>query len=140
MDNNSSQSPKITYTGGVRSNKGTGPIQRFDNPKEAYNNLYEDIHSKLNGKSSWVKPNTTLGEYISKFAPKEDNNNPESYTQSMIQSFNEKLKQSNLTIKKDSTLGEIKNALIQIGLDPEHEFVKAHLKIEDPKVLPALNL
>lgn len=136
MDNNSSQSPKITYTGGVRSNKGTGPIQRFATPKEAYNNLYEDIHSKLNGKSSWVKPNTTLSTYISKFAPKEDNNDPKSYTQSMIKYFNSK----GLKITIDSTLGEIKNELIKLGLDPEHEFTKAHLKVEDPTVLKDLKI
>ena len=93
MDNNSSQpSSKVSYTGGVRQN-ATGPIKRFDNPTDAYNDLYTDIHAKLNGNSSWVKPSTTLSTYISKFAPKEDNNDPQSYTSHMVKYFNNKLNQ-----------------------------------------------
>jgi len=128
MDTNSSQT-SLKYTGGVRDRQGN--IQKFDNPKDAYNSLYLDIHSKLNGNSSWVKPNTTLSEYISKFAPKEDGNNPENYTNTMINYFNSK----GLKISKYSTLSTIKNNLIALGLDPEHEFTKAHLQVEDPKVL-----
>jgi len=136
VDNNSIYSPKkIVYTGGVRSKEGSRDIKRFDNPVDAYNDLYKDIHSKLNGRSSWVNPDITISEYISKFAPKEDNNDPVSYSNHMVKYFNSK----GLNISKDSTLGEIKNNLIKAGLDPEHEFTKAHLGIEDPKVLKDLN-
>lgn len=137
MDKNTSQTSGVKYTGGVRSSGGTGSIKRFDTPKEAYNDLYKDIHAKLNGSSSWVKPNTTIGSYISKFAPKEDNNDPESYSAHMVKYFNSKLGENKIT--NNSTLSEIKNALISKGLNAEHEFTKAHLGIEDPKVLKALN-
>lgn len=140
MEQNSSQPSKITYTGGVRETSGDRKIKRFDNPKDAYNDLYSDLHKKLNGGSSWVKPNTTLDIYISKFAPAEDSNDPKSYSAHMVDYFNSKLKDKNITINKGSTLSEIKNALIKAGYDPEHEFTKAHLQIEDPKVLKALNL
>ena len=136
MEKNSQQSSKvIKYTGGVRDKQGE--IQRFDNAKDAYNNLYHDVHAKLNGGSSWVKPNTTLETYISKFAPKEDGNNPKTYTNHMVDYFNKILK--NKIINSTTTLNEIKNSLLAEGFDAEHEFTKAHLGIEDPKVLNELN-
>lgn len=142
MDTNSSQSSsKVTYTGGIRSNGGTGAIKRHDNPTDAYNDLYQDIHAKLNGNSSWVQPTTTISNYISKFAPKEDNNDPISYTKHMVDYFNNDLKNagSKILISNNSTLSQIKNALLEAGLDADHEFTKAHLGIEDPKVLKALS-
>jgi hypothetical protein len=141
MGTNSSQTSKVTYTGGVRSKGGTGPVKRFDKPKDAYNDLYTDVHKKLNGGSSWVKPNLPIVQYIEKFAPKEDSNDPKSYTNTMVSYFNQKLKENNSTFKvgKDTTLGTIKKELIAANLDPEHEFTKAHLKVEDPKVLRDLN-
>jgi hypothetical protein len=139
---NTSNSPQVKYTSGVRDLQTKGnPIKRFDDPLDAYNDLYQDIHAKFNGKSSWVKPEITLGGYISKFAPKEDNNNPTSYTQSMAKRLNDKLKSagSNTIITKDSTLGSIKEALLKVKIDPEHAITEAHLMTEDPKVLKALN-
>jgi hypothetical protein len=58
----------------------------------------------------------------------------------MIEYFNSKLGSSNIVIDENTSLGDIKNDLMKIGLDPEHEFTKAHLGIEDPTVLKALNL
>lgn len=142
MESNTSNSPQVKYTGGVRDLKADGnPIKRFDNPLDAYNDLYNDIHKKFNGGSTWVKPETTLAGYISKFAPKEDNNNPTSYTQKMAERLNSKLKEagSNTVITKDTSLGSIKEALIKAKLDPEHVITEAHLKTEDPKVLRDLN-
>ena len=140
MDANTSNSPKVSYTGGVRGKDGE--IQRFNNPTEAYNSLYTDIHAKLNGGSSWVKPTTTLESYISKFAPKEDNNDPVSYTQSMIKRFNSMLENngSNIRINKNDSLSYIKDALIAAKIDPDHAFTKAHLQTEDPKVLKNLSI
>lgn len=144
MDTDTSNSPKkVTYTGGVRDLKTSGnPIKRFDNPVDAYNDLYEDIHKKFNGGSSWVKPELTLADYISKFAPKEDKNDPKSYTQQMINRLNTDLKSagSSTVISNDSKLGDIKSKLIEAGIDPEHAFTKAHLQTEDPKVLKDLNI
>lgn len=138
MGTNSSHSPTVTYTGGVRSEGGNGPIKRFDSPKDAYNDLYNDLHQKLNGHSSWVKPETTLATYISAFAPKEDKNDPKSYTAHMVKYFNGVIGDNSIT--NGNTLGDIKNKLLQAGLDPEHEFTKAHLGVEDPKTLKALEL
>lgn len=138
MDKNSSQPSEVSYTGGVRNQGSDNSIKRFDNPKDAYNDLYQDIHAKLNGNSSWVKPNTPLSTYISNFAPKKDHNDPKSYTNHMINYFNSKLK--NYKVTSNSSLGDIKNALIKEKLDPEHEFTKAHLGIEDSTVLKALKL
>ena len=146
---NTSNSPtKVSYTGGIRDlekkvvvdGKSINPIKRFDNPVDAYNDIYHDIHLKLNGGSSWVKPETTLEGYISRFAPKEDKNDPKSYTQQMIKRLNEDLKTagSKTIVSNTSTLGDIKSKLIAAGIDPEHAFTKAHLKTEDPKVLEAL--
>lgn len=139
---NTSNSPKVKYTGGVRDLKTKGnPIKRFDDPLDAYNDLYQDIHNKFNGNSSWVKPEITLAGYISKFAPKEDNNDPVSYTQNMVKRLNAKLKSagSNTVLTKDSTLGLIKDSLLKVKIDPEHAITEAHLMTEDPKVLKALN-
>ena len=141
VTNTSNSSKEVTYTGGVRDLKTKGnPIKRFDNPVDAYNDLYEDIHAKFNGGSTWVKPETTIEGYIHKFAPKEDQNDPASYTQHMIERLNTDLKSagSNTVITNTSTLGDIKSKLIAAGIDPEHAFTKAHLKTEDPKVLKAL--
>lgn len=143
MATNASISPRgITYTGGVRDLKAQGnPIKRFDTPKAAYNDLYNDIHKKLNGGSSWVKPSTSLENYISKFAPAEDNNDPKSYTNSMTNRINAELKSSGSksVITKDTSLGSIKKVLIDAKLNPEHVLTKAHLATEDPKVLRDLN-
>lgn len=143
MATNASISPRgITYTGGVRDLKAQGnPIKRFDTPKAAYNDLYNDIHKKLNGGSSWVKPSTSLESYISKFAPAEDNNDPKSYTNSMTNRINTELKSSGSksVITKDTSLGSIKKVLIDAKLNPEHVLTKAHLATEDPKVLKDLN-
>lgn len=136
MDDKTQQSTAVnkgSYTSGIRSQGGTGPVKRFDNPKDAYNDSYNDVHAKLNGKSSWVTPDTTVDEYIHRYAPKEDNNNPESYAQHAIRYFNKLL--GNNSINLNSELGDIKDLLISKGFDPEHEFTKMHLKMEDPTVL-----
>jgi hypothetical protein len=127
---------KGSYTSGIRSERGKGPVKRFDNPKDAYNDSYNDVHAKLNGKSSWVTPDTTVDQYIHRYAPKEDNNNPESYAQHAIGYFNKLL--GNNSINLNSELGDIKDLLISKGFDPEHEFTKMHLRMEDPSVLADL--
>ena len=150
MVTNTSNSPnKVKYTGGIRdltktvvvNGKSINPIKRFDNPVDAYNDIYHDIHLKLNGGSNWVKPETTIEAYIHRFAPKEDKNDPKSYTQQMITRLNDDLKSagSSTVISNTSTLGNIKSKLLEAGVDPDHAFTKAHLKTEDPTVLRDLN-
>lgn len=140
MGSNSQETTPVKkqYTSGIRSQGGTGKVNRFDNPKEAYNNSYNDVWAKFNGKSSWVKPNMNLFTYISKYAPAEDNNDPVKYTSHMVSYLNKSLGKNIIT--KDSTLYEIKESLIKAGLDPEHTITKAHLSIEDPSVIKDLNL
>lgn len=139
MDGKTQQSTAVnkgSYTSGIRSEKGKGPVKRFNNPKDAYNDSYKDVHDKLNGKSSWVTPDTTVDEYIHRYAPKEDNNDPESYAQHAIGYFNKLL--GNNSINLNSELGDIKDLLISKGFDPEHEFTRMHLRMEDPSVLEDL--
>lgn len=136
MDGKTQQSTAVakgSYTSGIRSEGGTGPVKKFSNPKDAYNDSYSDVYAKLNGKSSWVTPDTSVDEYIHRYAPKEDNNDPESYAQHAIGYFNNLLGGNYINL--NSELGDIKDLLISKGFDPEHEFTKMHLKIEDPTVL-----
>lgn len=140
MGSNSQETTPVKkrYTSGIRSEGGTGKVNRFDNPKDAYNNSYDDVWAKFNGKSSWVKPSMDLFSYISKYAPAEDNNNPKAYTNNMVNYLNKQL--GNKVITKDSSLAEIKQKLIEAGLDPEHTITKAHLSVEDPSILKDLKL
>ena len=139
MDSNPSHASTITYTGGIRGTNGK--IQRYTSPKDAYNSTYNDVHAKLNGGSSWVKPSTTISQYTEKFAPKSDGNNPQQYAEHLTKELNEDLKDKGASpiITRNTPLAEVKKVLIKAGVDPEHALTKAHLKIEDPKVLPALN-
>ena len=140
MDKNVTNPSEVKYTGGIRSKGGTGEIKRFASPTEAYNDLYNDVHSKLNGGSSWVKPQTTVSEYISKFAPKEDHNDPKSYANSVVTTINKKLEKANSTdvINKNTSMSKVKNTLLKAGLDADHELTKAHLKIESPETYKAI--
>ena len=118
MDGKTQQSTAVnkgSYTSGIRSEGGKGPVKRFNNPKDAYNDSYNDVHAKLNGKSSWVTPDTTVDEYIHRYAPKEYNNDPESYAQHAIGYFNKLL--GNNSINLNSELGDIKDLLISKGFE-----------------------
>ena len=126
-----------SYTSGVRDTTKTGnPIKRFDNPVDAFDDLKSEMSSKLSYNNTWVKPDIKLSDYISKFAPKDDGNDPQSYTSSMVNYFNSK----GLNVNKDSTIDEIKKKLIRLKLNPSEEFAKAHLRVEDPKVVKLLKL
>lgn len=128
-----------TYTSGIRSEGGKGKLLTFDNPKDAYNSSYNDIWAKLNGKSSWVKPSTTVSEYINRYAPKGDgSNDPPKYINHLVNYFNNII--GSAVISDTSTLSEIKNILMDNGFDPEHEFTKMHLAVENPAVLKDLSI
>lgn len=128
-----------TYTSGIRSEGGKGKLLTFNNPKDAYNSSYNDVWAKLNGKSSWVKPSTTVNEYINRYAPKGDgSNDPPKYINHLVNYFNNIL--GSAVISATSTLSEIKNILMDNGFDPEHEFTKMHLAQENPAVLKDLSI
>jgi len=132
---------KGSYTGGVRSKGGTGEIQKFDTAQEAYNNLKKDISAKMNGKSSWVKDDMKLSEYVSGFAPASDGNDVPGYQKHMIAEINKTLKAngSTETVDNDSTIADIKKKLNTVKQDPTEVFTNAHQKMEDPKVLEKVN-
>jgi hypothetical protein len=79
----------------------------------------------------------SLWDYIHKYAPAADKNNPVKYTQDMVDRFNRVIGENVIT--KDTSLGELKESLSQAGLDPEHTITRAHLQTEDPSVLKALD-
>jgi len=132
---------KGSYTGGVRSKGGTGEIQRFNTAQEAYDNLKKDISAKMNGKSSWVKDDMKLSEYVSGFAPASDGNDVPGYQKHMIAEINKTLKAngSTETVDNDSSIADIKNKLNSVKQDPTEVFTNAHQKMEDPKVLEKVN-
>ncbi len=96
------------------------------------------MYAKFNNGSSWVKPNMTIWDYIHKYAPAKDKNDPVKYTQDMVNRFNQAIGKNVIT--KDTPLGELKEFLIEAGLNPEHTITKAHLQTEDPRVLRDLNI
>ena len=53
---------------------------RFDTPQEWFNALVSKIQNIQNGGSQVYSPDMTLLQYISKYAPAADNNNPQSYS------------------------------------------------------------
>lgn len=110
----------------------------FDNAASAYNSSYNDVHAKFNGKSSWVTPEMSLSDYIHHYAPKSDNNNPVRYTEFMANKLNQALGENVIT--KDSSLGDIKEALIDAGLDADHVITQSHLAMENPRILKDLNI
>jgi hypothetical protein len=110
----------------------------FDNAADAYNSSYNDVHAKFNGNSSWVTPEMSLSEYIHGYAPKKDKNDPVRYAQFMADKLNQALGKNLIT--PTTSLGDIKETLIDAGLDAEHVITKAHLSMENPRILKDLNV
>ena len=79
----------------------------------------------------------SIWDYIHKYAPAKDKNDPVKYTNDMVNRFNQAIGSNVIT--KDTSLGELKEALLEAGLDPEHTITRAHLQTEDPSVLKALD-
>jgi hypothetical protein len=80
----------------------------------------------------------SIWDYIHKYAPAKDKNDPVKYTNDMVNRFNQAIGSNVIT--KDTSLGELKEALIEAGLDPEHTITRAHLQTEDPSVLKDLDI
>ncbi len=53
----------------------------FNSPQEGFSALVAKIQNIQNGNSKVYSPNDTLLQYISKYAPSSDNNNPQAYAQ-----------------------------------------------------------
>ena len=58
---------------------------RFDTPQQWFNALVSKIENIQAGNSSVYKPNMTILQYISKYAPASDNNNPSAYANMIAQ-------------------------------------------------------
>ncbi len=79
-----------------------------------------------------------MSEYIHKYAPAKDKNNPVRYTEFMANKLNQALGENIIT--KDTPVVDIKEALLEAGLDPEHTITQAHLLMENPRILKDLNI
>ena len=91
--------------------------------------MYQDLHYKFTGKSSWVKPETTLIGYTSKFAPKGDgNNNPEGYAEKIISYIKDK---TGLKVSSEDTLDSILDKIEAAGYDPIHTMTEAQMLVEN---------
>ena len=110
----------------------------FEDATSAYNSSYNDVHAKFNGNSSWVTPEMSLSEYIHGYAPKKDKNDPVRYTQFMADKLNQALGKNVITA--NTSLRDIKETLIDAGLDADHVITQSHLAMENPKILKDLNI
>jgi hypothetical protein len=96
------------------------------------------VHAKFSGNSKWLTPETTLSEYIHKYAPAKDKNKPVEYTEFMADKFNQLLGENVIT--KDTPVSDIKEALLDAGYDADHIITQAHLSMENPRILRDLNI
>jgi len=138
VETNSSKNTTKTFTSGVRSAGGSGPLLKFDTAQKAYDNSLKDVTAKFNGGSSWTKPEMPLITYISTYAPASDKNDPVAYTKHMVDRFNQVLGKD--VINSNTTLIELKQAIKDKGLNPEKTITEAHLSLENPAVLKELKL
>lgn len=99
--------------------------------------MYRDLHYKFTGKSSWVKPELTLNQYTSEFAPKGDGkNNPENYAKRISTYVSNKIGKS---ISPTDTLEVILDTIEEAGYDPIHTMTEAQILVEnDAKVHPQI--
>lgn len=64
----------------------TGQFRQFASPQEGYNALKQDLQVKLSGASSTgIKPNSSIRQFASVWAPASDKNDPEGYSQKLSQ-------------------------------------------------------
>ena len=71
---------------------------RFATPQEWFNALVAKIQNIQNGGSKVYSPNMSLVQYISKYSPASDNNNPVAYANGIAK---------NLGISPDTKIGSI---------------------------------
>jgi hypothetical protein len=96
------------------------------------------VHAKFSGNSKWLTPETTLSEYIHKYAPAKDKNKPVEYTEFMADKFNQLLGENVIT--KDTPVSDLQEALLDAGYDATHIITQAHLSMENPRILKDLNI
>jgi len=96
------------------------------------------VHAKFSGNSRWLTPETTLSEYIHKYAPASNNNKPVKYTEFMADKFNQLLGENVIT--KDTPVSDLQEALLDAGYDATHIITQAHLSMENPRILKDLNI
>ena len=82
--------------GAVRGDKGFAKFESYEAGRQA---LVNDLRAKQSGKTrTGLKPSSTLQDLINVYAPKEDNNNPTSYANTVA---------SNLGISTSTPISEI---------------------------------
>lgn len=91
--------------------------------------MYNDLYGKFVGKSSWVKPELSLAQYTSRFAPRGDGaNNPEGYANRIAKYVSDKIGQS---ISSTDSIQTILDRIEQAGFDPVHTMTEAQMLIEN---------
>lgn len=59
----------------------------YNTPQEWFDALVNKLQNAQMGKSAWAKPDMTLLQYMSKYAPSSDNNNPDAYARSIAKNL-----------------------------------------------------
>ncbi len=102
-------------------NTSNGDYQTFDNYLDGLRGLIWDIKAKQEGRSRVVPAGSSIYQLISKYAPSEDSNNPEAYTDALLKFVNDQL---NTNFDRDTKASEI----------PAASIAEAIASIEDPKL------
>ena len=102
-------------------NTSNGDYQTFDNYLDGLRGLIWDIKAKQEGRSRVVPAGSSIYQLISKYAPSEDSNNPEAYTDALLKFVNDQL---NTNFDRDTKASEI----------PAVSIAEAIASIEDPKL------
>jgi len=95
--------------------KGDYGFAKFPTYRHGFKALKDDLEAKICGRSSHIdySKNPTFLDYIKIYAPREDNNDPNSYVQSLIRQLSE------YKLSEDTPLSEIANF---IDSKPSREF------------------
>ena len=91
-----------------------GVIREFQNDDQGYQALLADVKNKIDGKSvTGLKPTSTLSEFFKVYAPEEDGNDPQAYTNQVA---------ADLGVKPDAKLSSLK------GKEPDLARAIAHFE------------
>lgn len=63
----------------------TGKFRVFSDPSQGRQALVDDLNLKMSGGSAHIKPNQSLQDFASVWAPSSDNNNPRQYAKTLAQ-------------------------------------------------------
>ena len=100
----------------------TGTFRKFETPEQGAQALINDINAKKTGATSTgLTGNSSLSELISKYAPKEDNNNPQAYTNAVVKNAKDIL---GIDIKANTPIRQIDSKNLGILLSIQEKGAK----------------